>query len=267
MRFHSFSDMLSHFASVSPDAPALYYGRKERAVCSFSKLKDMVDCRSAEFSQSGKTCLGVLSDGSFPCVVTVFAAVQAGLQVVMLDENAPSDILEQAVRCTDVDILWGDPDLCEELEPALTGGSGSGAHRILFFTSGTTDSSKAVVLTDYSLMSSAWNGSALLPLSSDDILLCMLPLNHVFGFVCGLLWGLSSGAAVALGRGPRTYHEDCTFFRPTALSTVPLLLGFLLKQNAVNPELKLILVGAGDCPPSFWMQQRNAESELPSVMD
>ncbi len=251
MRFQSFSDVISYFASVSPEAPALYYGGKERAVCSFSELRNRIDVRAAELSSSGKTCLGILSDSSFPCVVTLFAAVQAGLQVVMLDENLPVDALGRAIHCTDVDTLWGDPDLCEELEPMLTDGIESGAHRILFFTSGTTDSSKAVVLTDQSLMSSAWNGSALLPLSPDDILLCMLPLNHVFGFVCGLLWGLSNGAAVALGRGPRTYHEDCAFFRPTALSTVPLLLGFLLKQNAVNPELKLILVGAGDCPPSL----------------
>ena len=251
MRFHSFSEMLCHFASVAPDAPALYYGRKERAACSFSELKRRVDRRAAELSASQKTCIGILSDGSLSCVVTVFAAVQAGLQTVMLDENLPVSALGQAIRYAGADLLWGDPDLCEELEPFLTGGIGTGSGKILFFTSGTTDSSKAVVLSERSLMASAWNGSELLPLSPDDILLCMLPLNHVFGFVCGLLWGLSSGAAVALGRGPRHYHEDCCFFRPTALSAVPLLLGFLLRQNVLNLELKLILVGAGDCPSSL----------------
>ena len=39
--------------------------------------------------------------------------------------------------------------------------------------------------------------------------------------------------------------------RPTAVSLVPLLLGFLLKTGAVNPQLKLILVGAGDCPAAL----------------
>ena len=65
------------------------------------------------------------------------------------------------------------------------------------FTSGTTERARAVVLTEGSLCASAACGSALLPLSGNDTLLCMLPLDHVFGFVCGLLWGLSSGAAVA----------------------------------------------------------------------
>ena len=94
----------------------------------------------------------------------------------------------------------------------------------------------------------AHNGATLLALAEDDTLLCLLPLGHVFGFVCGLLWGLYSGACVALGRGPRHYAEDCAYYKPTAVSVVPLLLGFLLKNHALNPELKLILIGAGDCP-------------------
>ena len=58
-------------------------------------------------------------------------------------------------------------------------------------------------------------------------------------------------AMVALGRGARHYLDDCSFYRPTAVSVVPMLLGFLLKQRCINPELKLILVGAGDCPTAL----------------
>ncbi len=251
MRFGSFVQMLEHYASVSPDSPALYYGTTVRKTCTFSELKSAVDARAAALSAEGKTCLGIFTDGSFDCVVTIFAAVQAGLQVVLLDENTPDSVLNDLIRYTDIDALWGDPDLCEELSPHLTSGVTGGAHRILFFTSGTTDRSKAVVLTDGSLMASAFNGGAMLPLSPNDTLLCMLPQNHVFGFVCGLLWGLSMGAAVALGRGARHYADDCAFFRPTALSAVPLLWGFLLKYKAINPELKLVLIGAGDCPKAL----------------
>ena len=251
MRFGSFAQMLDYYASVSPDSPALYYGTSVRNVCTFSELKRTVDARAAALSAEGKTCLGVFTDGSFACVVTIFAAVQAGLQVVLLDENTPDSILPDLIRYTDIDLLWGDPDLCDELSPFLTNGVADGARRILFFTSGTTDRSKAVVLTDGSLMASAYNGGAMLPLSPSDTLLCMLPLSHVFGFVCGLLWGLSMGAAVALGRGARHYADDCAFFHPTALSAVPLLWGFLLKYRAINPELKLVLIGAGDCPKTL----------------
>ena len=248
MRVDHFEQLLRYWADKRPEAPALRY---ETRVLSFSQLRDAVEKRAEELRASGKSCLGLLSDGSMDCVIELFAANLAGLQLVMLDENAPSVLLRQLLAYTDIDTLWGDVDLVEELSPFLTPGVTDGEGKILFFTSGTTERAKAVVLTDHSLCQSAFNGSAKLPLSTDNTLLCLLPLGHVFGFVCGLLWGLSCGACVALGRGPRHYIDDCAFYRPTALSAVPLLLGFLMKQRLLNPELKLILVGAGDCPPAL----------------
>ena len=248
MRFDRFEQMLAHFAEISPDAPALRYEKKK---LTFSELKSAVDARADALRAEGKSCLGLLCDGSLDCVVELFAANIAGMQLVMLDASLDTAALMTLIRYTDVDTLWGDEDMKEELELALMGGVKDGEGKILFFTSGTTEQAKAVVLTDHSLCQSAWNGSAKLPLSPEDNLLCLLPLGHVFGFVCGMLWGLSCGACVSLGRGARHYLDDCTFYRPTAVSVVPMLLGFLMKQKCVNPELKLILVGAGDCPPAL----------------
>lgn len=245
MRFDSFRHMLSWWAQERPDAPALRCGSETR---SFSELYEDVCRRAEELKAGGNSCIGILADGSLKCVEEIFAANLAGLQIVMLDALAPEQLLKTLIRYTDIDLLWGDEELCEDLALARMGGVRDGAGKILFFTSGTTEQSKAVVLTDHSLCQSAWNGSAKLPLSPEDTLLCMLPLGHVFGFVCGLLWGLSCGACVALGRGARHYADDCEYYKPTAVSVVPLLLGFLLQHNCVNPELKLILVGAGDCP-------------------
>ncbi len=248
LRFDSFSHMLQYWASQTPDRPALFFEENGLQELSFSELLALVEERAGQLRAGGKTCLGILADGSMPCVVEIFAAASAGLQIVMLDASLPDAVLGPLMAYTDVDMLWGDEDLREELSPFLTKGVADGAGKILFFTSGTTERSKAVVLTDHSLCQSAYNGGEKLPLQPDDRLLCLLPLGHVFGFVCGLLWGLSCGASVALGRGPRHYTDDCAFFSPTAVSVVPLLLGFLLQHRLVNPELKLILVGAGDCP-------------------
>ena len=252
MRFSGFAELLNHYARLTPDAPALHYEEGGALqVITYARLSEMTETRAAELKAGGKTCLGLFADGSMGCVVELFAAVRAGLQVVMLDESVPVPILRGLLAYTDADLLWGDEELCGKLSPNLTAGVRDGAGRVLFFTSGTTERSKAVTLTEKSLCSSAYNGGTLLPLSSQDTLLCMLPLCHVFGFVCGLLWGLSCGACVALGRGPRHYLDDCAFFRPTALSAVPMLLAFLLRRNLLNDELKLILVGAGDCPPEL----------------
>ncbi len=251
MRFSGFYELISHWAERQPDAPALVFDRGGRQTMSYAQLREAVDRRAEALRADGGSCLALLCDGSLENVLEIFAAVRAGLQVVLLDALAPEDVLRALVSYTDADRLWGDEELREALSGALASGVTDGRGKLLFFTSGTTERSKAVVLTEQSLCASAWNGSAKLPLSPDDTLLCVLPLGHVFGFVCGLLWALHCGAAVALGRGARHYADDCAFFRPTAVSVVPLLLGFFVQHRCMNEELKLILVGAGDCRESI----------------
>ena len=257
-KWNNFEEFLADCEHAAPDDPALLYAAGDTSVqLSRAAFAAAAKKRAAELAAGNSTCLGVLCDGSADCVLTIFGSVLAGLQTVLLDENAPDELLAEQIRKTDIDSLWGDEELCEDLTPYLTDGltdgrtdilTGSRTHRILFFTSGTTSRSKAVVLTDSNLMAAAYNGSRMLPLSKDDTLLCMLPLNHVFGFVCGLLWGLECGTPVALGRGMRYYTQDPVFFRPTVVSAVPALLAFLLQHHLINEELRLVLVGAGDCP-------------------
>ena len=79
MRFDSFEHLLSHFAETSPDAPALRY---EKETLSFSALRARVLARAGELKAEGKTCLGLLCDGSLDNVVELFAANLAGLQLV-----------------------------------------------------------------------------------------------------------------------------------------------------------------------------------------
>ena len=250
MRFEGFLAMLAHWADRAPDAPALVYARGEaREALSHAALLRAATDRTDALSASGIGCLGVLCDGSADCAIEILAAAAAGLQVALLDGSADEALLMEQVTAIDADALWGDGELIEMLSPALRKAPIQRSGQVLFFTSGTTHSAQAVALTEASLCASAWNGGALLPLQPEDTLLCLLPLNHVFGFVCGLLWGLSCGAAVALGRGMRHYADDCAFFQPTALPAVTLLLEFLTAHGALNDALRLVLIGAGSCPP------------------
>lgn len=263
MRFTGFSALLSHWAKHAPDAPALRYEQGGTLyTCSYSALDARVRERAEALQAEQKRTLGVLADGSFDCVVEIFASVLAGRRTVLLNENTADEALFEQVEAAELDALYGDPELTELLAPKLRPDAEGGTGQLLFFTSGTTSRAKAVVLTDASLMNSAYNGGALLPLSPSDTLLCVLPLDHVFGMVCGLLWGLSCGACVALSRDIRRFTDDCVFFRPTALSVVPSLLAFFLKYRALNPELKLILIGAGGCPPEVLQAAKATDARI-----
>ena len=251
-RFKDFADLVDRMAASSPDKAALLscVDDDDIWVLTWAELAERMHERAEELAGSGKACEAILANSAPECVIEVFAAVRAGLQVALVDPLIPDDMMAPLLSAVDADCAWSySEDRREAIESCLAPSRrpAAGAHAVLFFTSGTTSSSKAVVLTDESLMSSAFNGSSLLPLSPDDTLLCLLPLSHVFGFVCGLLWGLSCGATVALGRGPRFYADDFALFRPTAVSVVPKLLGFLAARGSFNDELELVLVGAADC--------------------
>ncbi len=251
-RYKDFSDLVDRMAASAPDRAALLVCDEAGALgeIAWGELARLVALRADELKGEGCGCEAVLADGSADCVVEVFAAAKAGLQVALVDPMMPDDVMMPLLSAVDADCVWAlDAARQARLEGRLAPAAAPayGAHGVLFFTSGTTSASKAVVLTDASLMSSAFNGSSLLPLSADDTLLCLLPLSHVFGFVCGLLWGLSCGAKVALGRGPRYYADDLSLFKPSVVSVVPRLLAFLCARGALNDELALVLVGAADC--------------------
>ncbi len=252
IRYAGFADLIDRMTVCAPERAALYVcGEKgEVGAVTWAELARRVRARAGELSSRGVACEAILADGSCECVVEVLAAVRAGLQVALVDPMAPNRVLEPLLNSVDADCVWvRDEARRQELEGALRPERepAFGAHGVLFFTSGTTSSSKAVVLTDESLMSSAFNGASLMPLSPDDVLLCVLPLSHVFGFVCGLLWGLACGATVALGRGPRHFCDDFALFHPTTVSLVPKLLEYVIAHGAINDGLKLVLVGAADC--------------------
>ncbi len=206
--------------------------------------------------------VGIFCNQSLETLIAIFAYANKKTQIVLLDINNEEEVLKKQIIATDVDLLIGDEELCESLTPYLDPQEEGKKGNILFFTSGTTSSSKAVILTESSLCASAYNGALLLPLSEDDVLLSMLPLNHVFGFVCSLLWGVVSGTSIALSRGRRFLFEDFMFYHPTAVSLVPQMVEYLLKKNLFNPELKKVLVGAGDCSPLVLKEIKSQDIEV-----
>lgn len=250
-RYLGFDDLLARGAAEYGDKTAIVYG-DDVARASWAELDSLVRTRAAELADSGKTSMAVLSNGSFDCFVEILAANIAGLQVTILDESTPDALCPLLLAGCEADALWcSRPERAEKLAAYLGAGVTDGARRVLFLTSGTTSRSKFVALTDESLMAAPWTGAPLFPLGHDDRLLCILPLAHVFGFVCGVLWPLHCGAEVALGRGPRHYVDDCRHFDPTAISVVPNLLAFLMGHNLFNERLNSVLIGAGDCGPEL----------------
>lgn len=213
---------------------------QENTVISYDRLYLMISKKTEELKQDQSTCIGILGLPSIDWIVSMFASCAAGKRTVLLDPSMPKNKQNALIQATGVnEILPVNPGLevCREYTEDEMG-------NVLFFTSGTTHFNKAVVLTQESLLRSAWNGQQMLPAGRKDRVLALLPMNHVFGFVCTLLWPLCNGSAVCIGRGLRKMMEDPRFYNPTIIPAVPSLVHFLLGTNALNEGVKTILIGA-----------------------
>ena len=177
----------------------------------------------------------LVTDHSPETVISIFARVIAGVDLILADEQVPEEIL-QSVKLR----LLAGKDAADSSSP-------NGEGRLFFFTSGTTSKSRVVILTSESLCCSAFSGQSMLSCGDGDVILSLLPLSHVFGFVCSMLWGLAYGAAIALGRGVRHLMDDCLHFNPTILPVVPTIVEALFRFHFLNPGLKTILIGAAPC--------------------
>lgn len=250
MRFNDFTELLNSMDERFPNNAAIRF-EKDGALCAmtYRELHQAVLKRAGEFRQDPCSCVGLYLRPSPEWVVAMFASAIAGKRTVLLDVSVPLDKVQLLVGATGVDkLITDDPDAGKTVKLCpVTDGPVEDAGCLLFFTSGTTSMNKAVVLTQRALCGSAWNGQQVLPCTETDTVLSIVPLSHVFGFVCTLLWPLTNGGAVAFGRGIRSAAMDPAFFKATILSLVPSLLKYLIAADAFNPELRCILIGASPC--------------------
>lgn len=237
-RFTSFRELI---AAQDPENAAFgYFEENVRKLLTFGEVLKRIDT----YPLPEEDVIGIICDNGIASVIAMLA-LAGKKQLVLLNPMDEPRVLAGEIRTARVSKLIGTLPEGLELPPHEKGTTASAD--ILFFTSGTTARNKAVVLDEKRLCSAVYNGGSLLPLSGSDSLLSVLPHAHVFGFVCSLLWPLSFGARVDLGRGLRSVFFDFAEFRPTVTSLVPEMAGFLGAKKLFNPELKLILIGAGSC--------------------
>ena len=94
---------------------------------------------------------------------------------------------------------------------------------ILLFTSGTTGSSKMVMLNQ-SNVASMLNGAykILYLLKPEDVLLSVLPVHHTYELNCGILGPMLYGSSICINDSIRHVTKNMKKYRPTCMAVVPL---------------------------------------------
>ncbi len=99
----------------------------------------------------------------------------------------------------------------------------------LLFTSGTTERSKAVMLSHKNLMSCNYGMNCEELFFHDDIDMMILPLHHIYGFM-GLVTFLSQGLTTCFTDGLKYIARNMQEYHVSVMMSVPLLLENMYKK-------------------------------------
>ena len=99
----------------------------------------------------------------------------------------------------------------------------------LLFTSGTTEKSKAVMLSHANLMSCNYGMNCEELFFPDDVDMMILPLHHIYGFM-GLVTFLSQGLTTCFTDGLKYIAKNMQEYHVSVMMSVPLLLENMYKK-------------------------------------
>ena len=94
---------------------------------------------------------------------------------------------------------------------------------IMLFTSGTTNQSKAVMLSQKNICTNVRDIRNVFELDETDRFLSFLPLHHTFECTVGFLYPLSIGGTIIFSKGVRHIADELKNFKITAMICVPVV--------------------------------------------
>jgi long-chain acyl-CoA synthetase len=106
----------------------------------------------------------------------------------------------------------------------------------LIFTSGTTGTSKGVMLSEDNILTAITAASNMINLPNDTILLSVLPMHHTYETTAGQLTALRIGVTICINNSLKYFMRNVKLFRPTAMVVVPMYLTTLRKR--ITDEIK-----------------------------
>lgn len=102
----------------------------------------------------------------------------------------------------------------------------------IIYTSGTSGTSKGVMLTHSNLVAQTKMSGELFPINSEDVFLSILPLSHTYECSIGMLFPFTHGASVVYLDGvptPSLLMPALKTVRPTIMLSVPLIVEKIYK--------------------------------------
>ncbi len=240
---------------------------------SFKQLREDVEAFSAYIINKGLekgAKIAVLGENSYPWVVTYFSTVNSARVIVPIDKELKAGEIANLLNDSESVLLVyskvkakvveemknigisTEMFLCmEDFESAVAEGREalSGGVDInteidreetcaIIYTSGTTGDPKGVMLSHKNLAADAYYSMSCMIIP--DSTLCVLPLNHTFGFMASVICQIWMGHSIFINNNLKTVLKDIQESKPKHISVVPLFVESFYKNiwKAVDKQGK-----------------------------
>ncbi|MCR5573109.1 MAG: AMP-binding protein [Candidatus Saccharibacteria bacterium] len=226
--------------------------REDGKLCrkSFADFYEEVKLLSSYFyaNYRGKN-IAVIGEDSYVWALMAISIVVSGNICVALDKDSDADILRKQLRQADVRAVYYSLNYCEKMGeifresyPFEDLGNylkiGRKIHfkidqdvdkdAMIFFTSGTTGYSKAVVLSQKNIVADIYGAASLF--MPDKRAASFLPYHHAFGFVTSLLMPYYYGCNVFISGSLKHLMDDFKDGKPDTIFAVPMVVETMYRQ-------------------------------------
>lgn len=106
----------------------------------------------------------------------------------------------------------------------------------LIFTSGTTGTSKGVMLSEDNVLTALNAATNMIDLKSDTVLLSVLPMHHTYETTAGQLTAIRLGVTICINNSLKYVMRNMKLFKPTAMVVVPLYVTTIRKK--ISDEIR-----------------------------
>ncbi len=188
---------------------------KELAVAEIEKFLTSVDADAIVYSKTFNEKFAPIMD-AHP-TIKHFIPIEAPANAAELPKVLPFDELLAKGECAiengyTIKMTTSRDEMCEML-----------------FTSGTTGTSKCVMLSQKNIFSAVSAAYATVPFEKGDVLVSVLPVHHTYELMC-LLASMAIGMTVCINDSLRHVLRNFKLFKPTGLVLVPLFLNTMYKK-------------------------------------
>ncbi len=260
--YSSFKDMIEKLPEGREDEPAIsWFNRKgEKNGVSLAQLREDVRNLQAFFIHNGLAGkqIAILGENCYEWLLVYFAAAYCGAIAVCVDIEQSDETISQMLNMVDISAMFyasafehfrhsvseadvkkyllaergEDKNVCSLIEegkklrenstsvieaPVLPDMVAS-----IVFTSGTTSSSKPVMLSQEAILTNA--SDALANVAIGKTAFTSLPFYHTYGLTCSVLSMLIGKAHLFINGNLKTVMRDIHLAKPHTMLTVPLML-------------------------------------------